>query len=100
MFLVYIIRILRFRFDRNIQRPGQAAFVRFLEHENDVEVYSIDTSISAEITIDDDELQIVPEFRFEEKTKFYILLEREVVVSLEGDSCQFVVLVIQIKNYY
>ena len=65
-----------------------------------MEVYAIDTSISAEILIDDDELQIVPDFLFEEKTKFYILLEREVVVSLEGDSCNFVVLVIHIKNHY
>ena len=65
-----------------------------------MEVYAIDTSISAEITIDDDELQIVPDFRFEEKTKFYILLEREVVVSLEGDSYNFFVLVIHIKNHY
>ena len=84
-----ISKIQHFRFDKNIQRPGQAAFVRYLEYETDVEVHAIDTSVSAEITINDDELQIVPDFGFEEKTKFYILLEREVVVSLEGDSYYF-----------
>ena len=72
--------------------------MRFLEYKTDEEVYAIDTSISAEITINDDELQIVPEFMFEEKTRFYILLEREVVVSLEGDLCNLFASVISHEN--
>ena len=45
----------------------------------------IDTSISGDITIQDDQLQILPQFTFEEKTRFYITFEREVVVSYEGE---------------
>ena len=74
-----------YRFNKNIRRPSQASSIRFYRYDTNKEVYMIDTSISGDITIQDDQLQILPQFTFEEKTRFYITFEREVVVSYEGE---------------
>ncbi len=75
------------RFDRNVMRPSTTAYIVFHEVETNMEVYRIDTSSSSEVIFDAviaGEISIRPSYPFEEKTQFYIILERGVVQGEGG----------------
>ena len=70
-------------FDQAIQRPSLSAFIRFHNSTEQV-VYQIDTSTSSEITFNDNTIFITPDFQFLENMMFYITLDADVVIGMEG----------------
>ena len=77
----------RIMFNTNIQRPSMNTFIAFHESQSENVVYRIDTSSSQEVRFEDsNELSIMPNYIFEEKSMFYITFGRGVVRGLEG--CQ------------
>ena len=74
-------------FDKVIHRPSSPANISFIRKDTDKAVYMIDASVSKEVTFEHPyKLLITPNYSFEEKHKFYIMFEQDIVESFEG--CQ------------
>ena len=73
---------LQIMFDRKIQRPSTAAFIRF--YKSGEVVYQIDTSSSLEVNFDGPNLTIVPNYMFTEGNNYYVYFDGGVVESIEG----------------
>ena len=71
-------------FDQPIQRPSSPAFLHFVNSLSGRIVHKIDASLSPEISFMNESISITPNYRFLEKTSYYITLDRGVVNSLEG----------------
>ena len=72
-------------FDRDIQRPVVPSYIIFYKSTSEMEVYSIDASMSPEVSFDQSRgMSIVPNYYFMEKRRFYINLLKGVVRGTEG----------------
>ena len=72
-------------FNKDIERPSLAAFVKFHDFDTDELIYRIDASLSPEMIFQNNsQVSILPNFRFPEKRNYYITLDRGVVQGLEG----------------
>ena len=73
---------LQIMFDRKIQRPSTAAFIRF--YKSGEVVYQIHTSSSLEVNFNGPNLTIVPNYVFTEGNTYDVNFDRGVVKSVEG----------------
>ena len=73
------------KFDKDIQRPSDVAFIIFYEFISEVEVYKIDVSSSLEVTFSNStEITVNPNYVFTEKVTYYIVLNEGTVQGIEG----------------
>ena len=75
-------KTLQIMFDRKIQRPSIAAFIRFYKSRE--VVYQIDTSSSPEVNFNGTNLTIVPNYMFTEGSTYYVNFDGRAVESVEG----------------
>ena len=75
---------LQIMFDRQIQRPSTAAFIRFYNNKSGEEVYQINTSSSLEVNFNGTNLTIVPNYVFTEGSTYYVNVDGRAVESVEG----------------
>ena len=73
---------LQIMFDRKIQRPSTAAFIRF--YKSGEVVYQIDTSSSVEVNFNGPNITIVPNYMFTEGSTYDVYFDEGVVESVEG----------------
>ena len=73
---------LQIMFDRKIQRPSTAAFIRF--YKSGEVVYQIDTSSSPQVNFDGSNLTILPNYVFTEGNTYHVSFDGRVVESVEG----------------
>ena len=73
---------LQIMFDRKIQRPSTAAFIRF--YKSGEVVYQIDTSSSPEVNFDGPNLTILPNYVFTKGNAYHVSFDGRVVESVEG----------------
>ena len=71
-------------FDQDIQRPSLPAYIQFFDNTTQQLVYQIDASFSPEISFENNTIFISPSFRFQEKSFFFITLDRGIINGLEG----------------
>ena len=71
-------------FSQLIKRPSSAAFIQFFNSLTSEMIYQIDASLSPEIIFHNNSISIFSNYRFPEKARFYITLDRGVVNGLEG----------------
>ena len=76
------INTLQIMFDRKIQRPSTAAFIRF--YKSGEVVYQIDTSSSLEVNFNGTNLTIVPNCMFTAGSTYHVYFDEGVVESVEG----------------
>ena len=72
---------LQIMFDKKIQRPSTAAFIRF--YKSGEVVYQIDTSSSVEVNFNGANLTIVPNYVFIEGSTYNVYFDEGVVESVE-----------------
>ena len=77
---------LQIMFDRKIQRPSTAAFVRFYNNKSGEEAYQINTLSSLEVNFNGQNLTIVPNHVFTEGNIYHVNFDGRVVKDVEG--CQ------------
>ena len=73
---------LQIMFDRKIQRPSTASFIRFYKSRE--VVYQIDTSSSLEVNFNGRNLTILPNFIFTKGNTYYVYFDKGVVENVEG----------------
>ena len=72
-------------FDKDIERPSVAAFISFHDFNTEEEVYRIDSSSSSEVSFEQSNgIAIKPNYTFAANTRFYITLERGIVLGHVG----------------
>ena len=77
--------VFQLEFDRQVERPSITGFITFHEFDTGRVVYQINTSPQAELYFPNETaITVTPNHRFEEQTKYYINLDRGVVVGIEG----------------
>ena len=77
--------VFQLEFDRQVERPTITSFITFNEFDTGRVVYQINTSSQAELDFPNETaITVTPNHRFEEQTKYYINLDRGVVVGIEG----------------
>ena len=79
------VAVLNITFDKSIQRPIRAAFIRFYDFILEEEVYKIDVSLSQEVVFNSStEIIILPNYIFTERNSYYLSFDRGIVQGIEG----------------
>ena len=73
---------LQIMFDRKIQRPSTAAFIRF--YKSGEVAYEINTLSSLEVNFNGPNLTIVPNYMFTARSTYHVYFDEGVVESVEG----------------
>ncbi|KAK7073313.1 hypothetical protein SK128_022155 [Halocaridina rubra] len=70
---------------QSVQRPSVDAYLKFVNRDTNVVLYSVNFFDSSEISfIDSQHIVVQPAFTFPEKTKIYVELEKGIVVGFQG----------------